>query len=317
MKDEQRVETANLVARVVDALHMLAPQLVTPAAGSRGSDDLANAETRRSGEPWGTLPVETYITMVSSLRIAALDHLHGCAQVMRDDVDFGPGVMARCTLEAAGKLMWLLDPDLDLRARVGRGYAIRIRGLRDNARNIGALAESETDPDSDLVEAVAKARERIPEVIGIAHGLGFKTERHPDTREFTGLVGLSPLGDSEFGYEAVRHLQVPPLGLMYAMWSAMAHSTYDALRNHMVRVDGEEGLARIGTTNATRIIAGGLATIGALNAVDHLIVYFGVADPAPCLDLDHEVIPALKELFLAALDDYAASPSPAPDVDQL
>ena len=114
---------------------------------------------------------------------------------MFDDIDFGPGVMARCTLEAAGRLAWLLDPNVDVRDRVGRGYGLRVRGLRDNARNIASLAEAEPDPAPKLVAAAKRAAKRVPEVIGTAHNLGFKTERNQETREFTGLVGLSPLTD--------------------------------------------------------------------------------------------------------------------------
>ena len=160
MDSTLRVETTNLIAQVLNALYALRPQLVAPTAGSRGADDLANTEGRRNGEPWGSLPVETYLTVVAGLGVATVDHLHACPHTMFDDIDFGPGVMDRCTLEAAGRLAWLLDPNVDVRDRVGRGYALRVRGLRDNARNIASLAEAEPDPAPKLVGAAERAAKR-------------------------------------------------------------------------------------------------------------------------------------------------------------
>lgn len=286
---------------VLNGLYEMHRQFTEPVEGSRGSDDRQNDEVRRNGEPWGALPVDTYTTIVVGLSVTTVDHLHGCAQILLDEVDFGPGVMARCTLEAAGRLTWLLDTDVDVRGRVGRGYALRVRGLRDNARNIAALGAAEPTPDPELVAAGQQAARRVAAVIGTAHELGFRTERNAETGEFAGLVGLSTLGDAEYFFEAIKHLEVPPLALMYAQWSGMVHSTYDAIRNHFLAVDDDQNRMRLGTTDESRIVAAGLATIGALHALDHTIVYFG-ADPEPRVALEPEVLPAVKQLFLDAID---------------
>jgi hypothetical protein len=306
MDASKQREMAWRMGEVLNGLYAMRPQLVAPAAGSRGADDRVSNETRRNGDPWGTAPAETYTTLVAGLSVATVDHLHGCAQIMLDDVDFGPGVMARCTLEAAGRLTWLLDPELDLHERVGRGYALRVRGLRDNARNLAGLVASEPTPAPELLATQDEAQRRVGEVIAAAHELGYLTERDPETRAFTGLVGLSPLTDSQYGYEAVRHLEVPPLAVMYAQWSGMVHSTYDAIRNSFLEAsDDDPNLVRIGTTNSSRIIAAGLATIGALYAFDRTLEYFGVADLTPRRALDSEVLPAVKKLFLEAIASNA------------
>lgn len=303
----ERTEMSRLMCEVLNGLYAVRPKLVTPTVGSRGADDRASDERRRDGDPWGSIPAETYTSIVAGLSAATVDHLHGCAQIMFDDIDFGPGVMARCTLEAAGRLTWLLDPDLDTRARVGRGYALRVRGLRDNARNLAALAASDPEPDSELIAARDDALRRVAEVIQTAHELGYKTERNSETGEFTGLVGLSTLGDAEYGYEAIKHLEVPPLAIMYAQWSGMAHSTYDAIRNHFLETDVDDPtLVRLGTTDGSRIIAAGLATIGALYALDLTLVYFGAPDPSPRLALEPDVLPAIKQMFLDAIGAQGA-----------
>lgn len=306
MDANDRTEMARLMREVLNGLYTMRPQLVTPTPGSRGADDRANSERRRNGDPWGAVPAETYTTIVAGLGVATVDHLHGCAQIMLDDVDFGPGVMARCTLEAAGRQTWLLDLDLDVRERVGRGYALRVRGLRDNARNLAALAASDSEPVPELLTAQDDALRRTAEVIGTANDLGYKTERNSETGEFTGLVGLSPLGDAAYGYQAVKHLEVPPLAMMYAQWSGMVHSTYDAIRNSFLEAaEDDPNLIRLGTTNASRIIAAGLATIGALYAFDLMLVYFGAPDPSPRLALEPDVLPAIKQLFLDAISAHA------------
>lgn len=303
-----RTEMARLMREVLNALYAMRPQLITPTADSRGADDRVNAEQRRNGAPWGTIPAETYTTIVAGLSVATVDHLHGCAQIMLDDVDFGPGVMTRCTLEAAGRLTWLLDPDLNVRERVGRGYALRVRGLRDNARNLAALAASDAEPGPELLAAQDDAQRRVAEVIGTAYELGYTTERNSETGEFTGLVGLSPLSDAAYGSEAIKHLEVPPLAVMYAQWSGMVHSTYDAIRNHFLEAaEDDPNLIRLGTTDASRIVAAGLATIGALYAFDLTLGYFGAPDPTPRLVLEPEVLPAIKQLFLDAISANASS----------
>lgn len=296
---------ANLVRHVVAAFHELRGGFVQPAQGSQGAADLDNTETRRDGSPWGTEPVETYQTLVATLALAIADHLHACTQTMLDDVDFGPAVMARCTLEAAGRAAWLLDPHLDVRERVGRGYALRVRGTRDNARNIAALAALEPDPDPSLTQAADDAAQRWPQVIATAHLLGFKAHRHAETRAFIGLDGLAePSGDA-LAYEALRHLDVPVLGAMYASWSAMAHSTYDALRNHLTVVDADRRLAHVGTTEAQRVVAAGLATTGTVFAFDLFGSYYA-PDPTPRQRLDAHVLPEIKRRFLEAIDENAA-----------
>lgn len=299
------VEMGHVVKHVVAALYELQQQFRVPTVGSPGARDGQNAEVRRDGTPWGPEPIETYVSIVSALAVATADHLHGTAQVLLDDVDFGPAVMARCTLEAAGRLAWLLDPEVDVRARVGRGFALRVRGQRDNARNIAALMESENAPAAPLVDAAATAAARWPEIVGHAHALGYPTIRG-DGGVFLGLDGLAEPSGDVLAFQALRHLEVPMLGQMYSSWSAMAHSSYDALRNHLVVVDPVSRMARIGTTGAQRVLAAGLATVGAVYAFDLAGGYFG-ADPEPRLRIDDEVLPEIKRQLLAAVGDDAAS----------
>ncbi len=291
-----------------------------PQLESRGADDLANLEVRRDGTPWGELPVRTYISIVSGLAAFAVDHLHACAQTMLDDVDFGPAVTARSAVEAAGRMVYLLDPDADVRTRVGRGYGLRLRGVRDTANNVAALAESEQKsrsaqlPTADsatraeldanaerLATAVADAKASIQRVIDQMRVLGFKPHRDPKTRDLIGIDGFGQPSGPELAYKALAHLDVSVLEQMYPAWSSIAHSAYDALRNHLDVVDDGHSLARLGTTDASRIVTAGLAAEAVVHGCDIAISYFR-ADPDIRLRLNAEVLPEIRRLFIAAVD---------------
>ena len=84
----------------------------------------------------------------------------------------------------------------------------------------------------------------------------------------------------------------------------MSHSTYDALRNQLDVSDGMRGLGRVYTAVAARVLAAGVAAIAAVRAIDQLIIYFGL-NPQPRLRLDAQVLPAIKSLFLRAVEENA------------
>jgi hypothetical protein len=290
-----------------------------PQSGSVAQTDLDNTEARRDKDArqWGPEPVKTFFAVVSFTVVAWADDLRATAQLLRDDIDFGPMVMARCTTEAAGRVAWLLPrgEDVTVRTRVHRGIAMRLRGARDNATNIGKLVEVEAQgrPSSnplhqakvdDLLAKSKYANARPAQILTEAHRLGFKTERDSKTREHIGLVdGAVPDGD-DMAYEALRHIGIPMLALFYASWSAMSHSTYDALRNHFQIRDpnDRENLGGwVATSIAARISAAGVATISAVEALERFLDYYGLGvGPRVRIDGDLQVI---KSLMLEAVDE--------------
>ena len=131
--------TADALVGVVNLIHHTMVGW-NPAPGSVAAIDLANAETGRGDTPWGPTPVETFVTVTSGTALMMTDHLHAASLTLRDDNDFGPLATARCTLEAAGRVLWLLGTGdeesppapsvVDVRSRVERSLAVRLRGLR-------------------------------------------------------------------------------------------------------------------------------------------------------------------------------------------
>lgn len=320
MDAEDRMHMGMLIRDTAFTLSHVRQGFNDPHEGARGGDDLANSEVRRDGTPWGELPVRTYISIVSGLAAFAVDHLHACAQTMLDDVDFGQAVTARSAVEAAGRMVYLLDPDDDVRTRVGRGYGLRLRGVRDTAKNVAALAKSEqksrsaslpTDNSATrsqldanaerLAIAAADAAASIQRVIKQMHALGFKAHRDPKTKALTGIDGFGQPSGPELAYKALAHLDVSVLEQMYPAWSSIAHSAYDALRNHLDVVDDGHSLARLGTTDASRIVTAGLAAEAVVHACDIAISYFR-ADPEIRLALNAELLPEIRRLFIAAVD---------------
>jgi hypothetical protein len=271
-------------------------------------DSLADAdrktyETGRSGVPWGSLPAETLQSIVALTSRAVADHLHSTAHLLRDDIDFGPMVMARSTVEASGRIAWLLPSESDIRDRVGHGYALRVRGLRDNAKNLAALAALENPCPPELAAAAEGARQSVEEVLERAHVLGFQTIKDKATNAHVGLEGLSEPSGEALAYGPLSHLDVPPMMQLYALWSGLSHSTYDALRRDLHLAEHPtERLGQIYTSKAARIFAAGVATIAAVEALDRLIMYFAL-DHGPRLHLQEAgTLPAIKSLFLRALE---------------
>ena len=249
---------AQCIRRVVNAIYEGCGQLAKPSQDSMAQADRDNTELGRSGLPWGSVPVETYQSMLGFTAVALADHLHATSQLLLDDIDFGPMVMARSTVEAAGRIEWLLPLNDEaqltenLRSRVGRGLGLRVRGLRDNARNLSALAAVEDPPRPEVLKAAQDAEARVKEVLTLAHRLKYKTHPNTGTNEHEGLMGLrEPTGD-ELTSEALSHLAVPVTASFFGLWSAIAHSTYDALRSHLEIRTGAQTLGRPNTTVAAR-----------------------------------------------------------------
>lgn len=76
--------------------------------------------------------------------VSALDHLRTWYQVVAGISTFPLPIfthytLARAAYEPGLLALWLLDPDIDSRQRIGRGYAAQLRSL-DDMRNFKSLS---------------------------------------------------------------------------------------------------------------------------------------------------------------------------------
>lgn len=304
MDTDTRLRCSELVTSVVADLYKAMPLIERPDPDSLAAADLANSEVRRDRDPWGPLPVETFHSVLGLTHLATLDHLHATSAVLREGVDFGPSILARSVLEAAGRVVWSLR-GADVRDRVGRGVALRLRGVRDNAKNIISLVAAEPST-AELIASGWIAVARFHEVLQGADQLGFQVIRAPRTRVPTGLAGLSEPTGVDLAVAATAHLEVPIFHAMYASWSAISHSSYDALRNHLM-IDATTGKGRPGTTDAQRVTAAVLAAGVAHQSAVTIVRYFkpavaDVADPAALEELTNLLDLAIADQAAEATD---------------
>jgi hypothetical protein len=106
---------AGHMAEVVTAFYETISPIGTLTPGSLAEADRMTDLTGRSNVPWDSLPAETFQTIVAATSRAVVDHLHSTSHLLRDDIDFGPMVMARSTVEASGRVAWLLPPESETR----------------------------------------------------------------------------------------------------------------------------------------------------------------------------------------------------------
>jgi hypothetical protein len=192
---------------------------------------------------------------------------------MRDDNDFASHVLTRCVLEAAGRVLWVLDGTLDVRARVGRSVALRVRGLRDVAKQ--AADVSEAYPDDAAIAAEAR-RFEAPIAKALKRAFDLKIPVHLEGGTVVGLRESTP-SNSTFAFEPLRQLNDAGVVSFYSVWSAAVHSTYAAISSNLVRDDAAPARnnLRLSTSLNDRLRAASLAVFGSVQVYDALVEYFG------------------------------------------
>jgi hypothetical protein len=121
--------------------------------GSPASAEVANAEVRLDGSPWGERPVRTayqYAQMETKLAV----ELSRCSALLIGAARPAPGIEAvtRASLEAGSVAWWLLAEGLTARQRVCRMQLLRRNSAREYARSIEEVGE---DPGLAGKETVA------------------------------------------------------------------------------------------------------------------------------------------------------------------
>lgn len=161
------------------------------------------------------------------LIMAAQDHVFSLSRLLSLPLtQFAHMAVIRAAIENAARAYWLLDPDLDLRERAGRGLTERFASLQEM---IGVLTLT------DAKQAEEKKR-RLAQLISTATELGFSVKKggHPE-RYFLAEI-RRPSATSLAGSI------LPETGkAMYKLSSAATHgTTYALMLNYRVEPDAEE-----------------------------------------------------------------------------
>jgi len=140
-----------------------------PGWQSEAARERANDERGPDG-PWGAMPVRSAYTAAALYLEAVLQCMRALAACLTTETTpYVPYCLARAAMEAGSQALWLLEPGIGARRRVGRFMLIRASGARYRAEQVGM-----TDPGA------AGLYGEIPQrAAELATSLGLECEYRP------------------------------------------------------------------------------------------------------------------------------------------
>jgi hypothetical protein len=173
------VDHENVVAENREALQAtldfgfrkLGPARWEPGAASEAAAELANKETRPSGDPWDEDPSRTAYAAANLMMTGVLDDLAGLRQLLDDKMSvIGPTVVARSVIEISSGAWWLMESGIGARRRVCRELVLSLtsaRRAKQVAEEFQATGFQVSDAISDALQQEARVLQRVTN-LGIA-----------------------------------------------------------------------------------------------------------------------------------------------------
>lgn len=141
------------VARRVDVWTGQDAWTVEP--GSPAAVEMAAAEVRADGTPWGVRPIRT-VYQFAQMATKFTTEMARCVAALLAPDRPPPAleVLTRSALEAASVAWWLLADGLTARQRVCRMQLLRINNARELGRSIAALGAAASAAGGETVQAI-------------------------------------------------------------------------------------------------------------------------------------------------------------------
>ena len=204
-----------------------------PEAASEAAAELANAETRQTGDLWGEGPARTAYAAADLMMTAVRDNLASLRQMLGEQMPvIGPTVVARSAIEITSGVWWLMQPRIGVRARVCRELVLSLtsaRRAKQVAQGFQAQGFTVTGAISDALQQETGILQRItdsgitPPTAGYSPTI--EDEKAPTATDATaamlkaGMLVGAP-GESVYRtYSAVTH------GEIYGLMNFMAPAT--------------------------------------------------------------------------------------------
>jgi hypothetical protein len=223
-----------LSATITFGERQLRKPLWEPAAASDGARELANAETRLTGDPWGQEIPRTAYAVANLLMLGVLDNLASLKMLLGDRMPvIGPTIVARSALEIGATAWWLMEPGIGVRRRACRELVLSLT----SARRAAQVATELDDPaaKADGLAQEARVLQRITDLaISPPAGRRYEPEiggqQCPAATDLTArmLQSLFPPGSA------------PPESF-YRAYSAVMHGEIYGLMNFMTPVTQPDG----------------------------------------------------------------------------
>jgi hypothetical protein len=221
-----------------------------PAVGSEATAELANAETRNDGSPWGENPPRTAYAAANLMMLGIVDDLKSLEQLLADQMPvIGPTVLARSAIEIASGAWWLMEPGIGVRRRVCRELVLSLT----SARRVKQVAD-------EYAEEYRKSGDPIPADVAtmIAHGRQQELtvlQRIADLAIAAPTAGFSPeIGGEKADnatdataemFKALQPTGLPtnvPTTVFYRTYSAVTHGQFYGLTNFMTVAITPDGM---------------------------------------------------------------------------
>jgi hypothetical protein len=123
--------------------------------GSAAAAEVANAEIRSDGSPWGDRPIRTAYSLAQMSTMFTVEMAHSGAVLIRAQrPPIGTEVLTRTSLEAASVVWWLLEDGLTARQRVCRMQLLRRNSARELARSIRQVKEDPSVAGNETIPAI-------------------------------------------------------------------------------------------------------------------------------------------------------------------
>ncbi len=155
------------------------------------------------------------MALAGQLIESADDHLSVISKILVEPIEIiASWTCIRSMLESCALAAWLLDPSIDVRTRVGRGFALRYEGMEQEQKLCRAMKRPETEID--------KSKANMDEMERDALALGFAavTDKNGDR------IGV---GQRMLGATDVIKLMLDD-EVMYRLLSAVEHGHHWAIR---------------------------------------------------------------------------------------
>jgi hypothetical protein len=169
-----------------------------PQPGSRAAAEFAEL-------PRLEAPRTAYVQAGIAL-LAPGDHMCALERALTQPVmTFAPWSLARSVLEAASVASWLLDPDLDVKARISRSMTLRLSHLRHEATFVRVAQQQHPEAREQFSKAIPLVERRIRGLVTQAERLKLAVKldknnkptaigaRMPTATDLAGLLGEGPL----------------------------------------------------------------------------------------------------------------------------
>ena len=230
---------AALLATIRFGHRKLGPPKWEPAPDSEAAAEVASAEIRADGSPWGEDPLRTAYAAANLMTHAVIDNLASLHELLAGQMPvIGPTVVARSVIEIASGAWWLMEPRIGARARACRELALSLR----SARRAGQVAAEFRATGFDVSEAIEEAEQQEARVLQRVADWGIATPSTAISPEIEG----ERVPEATFRTARMLRAALPasiPGTAIYRTYSAVTHGEIYGLMNFMA-----PGVTSDGTT---------------------------------------------------------------------